>query len=419
MMAERANQTPGITGEEAPSIAVGERGRTHTAHTASGRPRTDEQGACGRCLRRSWLLAMLSARLDSRCRDQGRLSEVLALGDEELLQAIGGRRRAELKARYAQFQPTAIRRAHGLEAVCRHDRRYPRTLTGVGAPRMLNVAGGVDRLRRLTAAPTVAIVGSRMASDYGMEMAKSLARGLAVSGVTVTSALTDGIAVAAHAGALEVDAATVAVLGGGLDVACPAKRRSLYERVRQRGCAVAELPSGCAARRWGQLASERIIAGLARLTVVVEAEESAGQLAVARLAQALRKTVAAVPGRVTSPASQGTHALLMEGAHMVRGPQDALELLSGVPPSPTAEATPAVVKRAQAELEPSLQTTLERVGAGRDTPDRLAGAAEDGAEVLLALSELELMGLLARGDGGRYVPRNALSFDAGGDRRVR
>jgi DNA processing protein len=346
---------------------------------------------------------MLSAPLEYLSRREGRLIGLLAIEDEELLQAVGGRRRVELKARYGQFDPKVLRRAEGVQAVCRHDCRYPRALNGAAAPRMLNVAGGVQRLRELTDAPSVAIVGSRRATDYGMEMAKSIARGLAASGVTVTSRLADGIAVAAHAGALEADGKTVAVMSGGLDVACPAKRRSLYERIRREGCAVAELPCGCGTRRWGAMASERIVAGLARLTVVVEADESPAELAGARMAQTLERTVAAVPGRVTSPASRGTHALLMSGAHLVRGPGDALELLYGI--SVSAATT---VREAPAKLEPSLSATLEWVGAGRDTPDKLTNDGVDAGEVLLALSELELMGLLTRSDGGRYVLRDPL-----------
>jgi DNA processing protein len=164
---------------------------------------------------------------------------------------------------------------------------------------------------------------------------------------------------------------------------------------------VAELPCGCKPRRWGQAASERIIARLAGLTVVVEAQERPGELACARIAEALGRTVAAVPGRVTSPASGGTHVLLMEGARLVRGPADALELLCG-PDAPAGVAS----SDGWAKLDPRLKTTLERVGAGRDTPDKLMGEGEESGDLLLALSELELMGLLARGDGGRYVPRN-------------
>jgi DNA processing protein len=361
--------------------------------------------ACEDCLRRSRLLALLSAVLDYRWRDRGRLLELLALEDEELLRALGGRRRAELEARYAQADPRGPLPAGPWETVCRHDRRYPRALSGRAAPRMLNVAGGVERLRELTAATVVAIVGSPRASDYGMEMAKSLARGLTASGVTVASGLSDGIAVAAHSGALELDGRTLAVMPGGLEAACPARRRSLYERVRLSGCAVAELPSECPGRRWGRLAGERILAALAELVVVVEADERPAELACARIARDLGGTVAAVPGRVTSPLSRGPHALLIEGAALVRGPEDALELLY-------RQGAPAPPKRARAAVEPRanltgrLRRTLERVGEGEDTPDKLTGPGEEPGEVLLALSELEVRGLLARGDGGRYVPRD-------------
>jgi DNA processing protein len=370
--------------------------------SAAGQDRASSS-ACPGCVRRSWLLSELSVPLEYLCRDRGRLGELLGLSDDDLLRALAGRRRKELRSSYARFEQADLRRMPGVQAVCRHHRSYPSALRDPGGPWMLNVAGGVRRLRDLAAAPTVAIIGSSRATDYGVEMARSIARGLAASGVTVAGGLSDGIAAAAHAGALEAGSGSVAVMPGGLDVACAARRRSLYERVRLTGCAVAELPCGVRPRRFGQVAGERTIARLAGLTVVVEARDSPGELAGARLAQALGRTVAAVPGRVTSRASSGTHALLMDGAHLVRGPGDALELLCA--PQARAAQPP---KDAAAELAPRLRTMLEKVGAGSDTPDKLTGAGEEFAEVLLTLSELELMGLLVRGDGGRYLPRCAL-----------
>jgi DNA processing protein len=371
--------------------------------------------ACENCLRRSWLLALLSASLAYQARDRGRLLELLALGDEDLVHALGGRRRGELRARYAGFTPQDIRWTAGVEAICRHSRGYPRALTGNGAPRMLYVAGEVQRLAALGAPPTVAIVGSRKATDYGMEMARSLARGLAASGVTLAGGLSDGIAVAAQEGALEAGGKTLTVMDGGLDVACPARRRALYERVRTAGCAVAELPCGCDVRYWCYTARERIVVGLAQLTIVVEADENPAELLGARVAKALGQTVAAVPGRVTSPVSRGTNALLRDGAALIRGPGDALELLyRGDAATRTSRSTPRRNTRAPlpAELEPRLRAILERVGAGQDTPSKLTTGSADAGEVLLALSELELIGLLARGDGGRYVPRESLTDGA-------
>jgi DNA processing protein len=223
--------------------------------------------------------------------------------------------------------------------------------------------------------------------------------------VTVTGGLSDGIAAAAHTGALGVGGKTVAVMPGGLEVACPAGRRSLYEQVRLGGCAVAELPSDCPGRRWGRLASERIVAALAELVIVVEADERPVEVACARIARDFGGIVAAVPGRVTSPLSRGPHALLSEGAALVRGPEDALELLWRL-------GAPAARSRARATSEPRvnltdrLRRTLDRVGAGEDTPDKLTCRGGDLGEVLLALSELEVRGLLARGEGGRYLPRD-------------
>jgi DNA processing protein len=397
-----------------PSAAAGATGgacSTGGAGTTGGAGPTGGAGACASCMRRGWLLAALSGPLEFCARDRGRLLELLRLGDAELMEAVAGRRSAELKERYRQFQASELPREDGVEAICRHRRRYPDGLRSAAAPPMLNVAGTAERLASLAAAPVVAIVGSNTASDYGMETAHGLARGLAASGVTVAASFTDGIAIAAHAGALEVGAGSIAVTGGGLGVSCPARRRALYARVTQRGCAVSELPLDHRGRRWGQLASERIVVALAQLVVLVEAAETPADLAAARIALALGRSLAAVPGRVSSPLSRGTHALLMDGANLVRGPQDVLELLhmGDTRASDRGAAAPArATFGTNSGLEPRLMRTLERVGSGCDTPDKLTRAGAQPSDVLLALSELELMGLLARGDGGRYLPRHPL-----------
>lgn len=373
--------------------------------SATARP----AGACTGCLRRSWLLSSLSGPMEYCARDRARLLELLALPDGKLIEALAGRRAAEVRAHYERFRADGLVHDPQLQSICRHRRGYPRALDGPGAPPMLHVAGEAARLAKLTQAPVVTILGSRAASDYGVQMARSLARGLAASGVTVAASLNDGVAVAAHAGVLDAGAGSVAVMGGGLGVACSARRRALYERMMGRGCAVSELPHDCAGRRWGPLASERILAELPHVAVVVEADASPGELATARNAQALGRTVAAVPGRVTSPLSRGTNALLMAGASLVRGPRDVLDLLYAADATqPRDQVSAAVSAAPQDGLRPDLRTVLERVGAGCDTPDELARAGVELSPALLALSELELMGLLVRGDGGRYLPRNPL-----------
>lgn len=291
----------------------------------------------------------------------------------------------------------------GVETICRRSPGYPPALEETpGAPRTLYVLGGSERLARLTAGPVVAIVGSERPTDYGMEMARSLARGLSVAGVTVVSGFANGIATAAHAGALECDGPTVTVMAAGVDVVEPASRRGLYQRVIASGCAVAQTPCGIKQRAWSAIARAHTVAALAAVTIVVEADIKPRDLRVANSARALGRTVAAIPGRVTSPASRGTNALLAEGAPLVQGAADVLDLLYGVRPGQSD--TPSLPSRLRADL----RATLERVGAGADTPGKLTGAGEDPGETLLALAELELMGLLGRGDGGRYLPRQSL-----------
>jgi DNA processing protein len=374
--------------------------------SAAARATPWRHSACAECARRSWLLSTLSAPLDYVARSQIRLHELLALDDAELLRALGGRRRAELAERYEAFQPSELRLGAGVQAVCRHDPRYPHALRAPAAPRMLYVAGGVERLAGLCERPLVAIVGGRIASDYGREMARGLARGLAATGVGVLSGWKDGISMAAHSGVLQSSGAPLAVLGGGLSASAPARRRPLLRQICGGGCAVSELPCECAGRRWAPLASERTVAELSVATIVVEADESTGELAPARLAQARGRAVAAVPGRVTSPLSRGSNALLAGGARLIRDVPDVLELLYEIDASRTV---PMAAREPHAPLEPRLRRLLERVGAGSDTPESLIGEHADHGEVLSALSELELLGALRRCASGRYVPTQPLA----------
>jgi DNA processing protein len=282
--------------------------------------------------------------------------------------------------------------------ISRCDPRYPAMLAQTPrAPSVLYVAGSVERMERLMSEPVVAIVGSRKATDYGMETTRGLARGLAASGVTVLSALAEGIAAYAHLGALEVDGPTVTVMPGGADVCYPTTRRSLYERLRSLGCVLSEHPWGCGIQRWSHLARMRLVVGLAQMVIVVEADEQPTALAPARMAENLNRTVCAVPGRVSSPVSQGPHALLRSGACLIRNPQDALDALYGIGSYKVPEEG--------APLGPKLHEILEHIGSGRDTLAKLTAAGCDANEATVALAELELTGAVVRGDGGRYLPR--------------
>jgi DNA processing protein len=357
-------------------------------------------GVCPQCARRSWLLTKLSVPLDFRARDLSRFWSLLQLPDGELIEALGGRRRAELHAAYAQWEPAPTQDGGDVATVCRHHCAYPRSLREDAlAPHTLSVRGGVERLTGMLDEKVVAIVGTRRATDYGMETARGLARGLAASGVTVASGLAEGIPTAVHAGALEAHGATLTAMAAGVERCSPAWCGVLYRRITSSGCAISETPSSRRAWRWGEPARARTLALLAQLVIVVEAEEYPWELACAHVARTLGRPVAAVPGRVSSPVSRGTNSLLMGGAQMVRSPQDALDLLYGIDMRETTDSSVESV-----ELEPRLATVLERVGAGEDTVAKLAARGVESADVAVALTELELRGLLLRGDGGRYMP---------------
>jgi DNA processing protein len=244
----------------------------------------------------------------------------------------------------------------------------------------------------------VAIVGTRRASDYGMETARELARGLAACGLTVASGLAEGIPTAAHAGALEAGGATLTVMAAGVERCSPAGCAPLYRRLLESGCSIAEARCTQRARNWWQLARARTIALLSELVIVVEAAEHPWELACAHVARSRGRHVAAVPGRVSSPASKGTNALLMSGARLVRDPQDALDVLYG------AGVREAYTSPGAPDLEPRLARVLERVGRGEDTLGKLVGDDGQSEEIALALTELELRGVLLRGHGGRYLP---------------
>jgi len=360
--------------------------------------------ACDACLRRAWLVARLAGSLEHARDEQARLPEVLALPDDRLIAAVARQQAGQIAAEHATFDPDAARAAvaaAGLRAVCRHDGLYPsRLLHASDAPAVLHVAGSLDRLRRVgdEEAATVAIVGTRRASRDGLEVARALGRDLAVAGVPVVSGMALGIDAAAQTGALDGGGLSVAVLASGAEIAYPRSKQALHRRLADRGLVLSEMPPGTRPWRWAFPARNRTIAGLADLTVVIEAAERSGSLITAELAMKLGRDVAAVPGPVTQTINAGTNALLRDGALLVRGAQDVLDALFGVGGAPA-------VRRADAtDLEPHLAALLDAVAGGRDTVAALAGASPEAARrAFVDLTELELRGLVRREVGGRYA----------------
>lgn len=360
------------------------------------------KGVCPQCEQRAWLLEKLGMRLDFRARDLSSLWGLLELSDRDLIDAIGGRRRTELHQSYETWRATQEQGDRDIERICRHHIAYPACLrTDALAPRTLGICGGLDRLSEALTQKVVAVVGARKATDYGLELARDLGRGLASCGLTVVSGVGEGVASAVQAGVLEVGTAPLGVMAGSPKRYSPTWCEPLYRRVVSKGCAISEqvFSRHSRTRSWWSLAADRTLALLAELTIVVEAGEQPRELACARVAWTRGRHVAAMPGRVTSPASKGTNQLLMNGARLVRGTQDALDVLYGMGGPQADDRCIGPV-----ELEPRLARVLAGVGSGKDTVAKLAEGDIEPGQLALALAELELKGLLVRGDGGRYVP---------------
>ena len=359
----------------------------------------DGAWACPACLRRSWLVARLGPQLEFARRRGRDLPAVLHLADDALIAAVAGGARAEVERGYEAFDPgeaIARCRAAAVEQICCCQRAYPTVLAvTAGAPAVLHVAGGRERFAALSADDAVAIVGARRGSAYGLEVARSLGRSLAAAGVTVVSGMAFGVDSAAHTGALEAGGPTIAVLPAGAERAYPAAKRALYRRIVESGVAVSELPPGSETRRWVFPARNRVIAGLARMTVVVEAGVRSGSLITAAIAQDLGRTVGAVPGRVTSPLSAGANELLTRGAVLVRDAGDVLDAVFGV----GVRTAPARRVRLRGELG----ELLDAIDAGWDTLGALVARGREVEATLSGLAELEMTGHVRREAGGRYV----------------
>ncbi|MFL5829992.1 MAG: DNA-processing protein DprA [Solirubrobacteraceae bacterium] len=352
--------------------------------------------ACGACLARSWLLERLASHLEPV---RARIADVLDLEDRALIDAVAGAHADAVAKEFVAFDASAARaqaNAAGLELICRCDPGYPRRLLALPqAPAVLHVAGGLDRFLRLAAADPVAVIGSRHGSTYGAEVARSLGRALASAGVTVLSGMALGIDSAAHAGALKSNGPTVAVLAAGAQRAYPPSKRALHAQIRSTGATVSELPGAAGVWRWMFPARNRLIAGLSAMTVVVEAREHSGALVTAGFARSLGRPVGAVPGRVTAAAAEGSNALLADGAYVVRGAQDVLDLLFGA----GVRAAPSVTRPA---LAPELEALLAAIADGHDTAGALERAGFPAEQGLAALASLELAGYIRREAGGRF-----------------
>ena len=289
-------------------------------------------------------------------------------------------------------------------AISKGDLRYPTALAAIhDPPPELWIRGDADALR----APTVAIVGSRAASPYALEVARRLGADLARRNVAVASGMARGVDSAAHRGALEVGGITIAVFGCGVDVIYPREHRGLAERILERGALVSEFPPGMPPLKCNFPKRNRIISGLSLAVVIVEAAEGSGSLITADFALEQGRTVLAVPGNVLGGRNYGAHALLRDGAKLVECADDILEELpasltqTGLGIGDSGFAQKESQKLKLASQDPVLRAMDE--GDPYDLDEIAERSGVDRMRLLPRLLELELAGALRRVDGGRFV----------------
>ncbi len=270
------------------------------------------------------------------------------------------------------------------------------------APTLLYVWGETSLLAR----PAVAMVGSRNHSEYGATAARLLAGGAARAAVIV-SGMARGIDAVAHAAALDAGGGTVGVLGNGFGVIYPAANRELYERmlVPPHGCLVTELPPGERPHAGAFPRRNRLISGLAGVTVVVEAAAGSGALITADCALDQGRTVLAVPGPITSPTSFGCNKLIQQGAKPALSPGDILEELGLALPEILGGAAPIgpPSRPRPSDLDPLERTLWDAlVAESRHVDQLVAAAGADVGTVLTALTALEMRGLVRQEPGMRF-----------------
>lgn len=293
-------------------------------------------------------------------------------------------------------QVELLQRNH-VSLTCHEAPEYPAWLRELNDfPVLLFYQGDIAKL----SGPSVALVGSRAATGYGRDVSHKIAAGLGRQGVNVVSGVATGIDAAAHAGALSVGGCTTGVLGCGLDVVYPRMHGKLYQQIAKQGVLISEYPCGTRPDGFRFPARNRIISGLVMGVVVVEATVKSGSLITARLALDQGREVFAVPGRVDSVKSAGTHRLLQQGAHLVQSANDILlELDLAVPVGDAGWQAHKTVEKGNGE-EQRVLDCLDVYPVDIDTIMRVSGLGT--GRVLDLLLQLELKGLVRQRPGQLY-----------------
>ena len=276
------------------------------------------------------------------------------------------------------------------------DSEYPRALLEIAdPPTVLYVRGRVELLNR----PALSIVGSRNPTPQGIQNAESFAAALAGAGLSIASGLALGIDAAAHRGALAAKGDTIAFVGTGIDRVYPARNRDLALEIGSKGCIVSEFPLGTPVMAANFPRRNRLISGVARGVLVVEAAVESGSLITARLAAEQGREVFAIPGSIHSPQARGCHKLIKQGAKLVETAEDVLEELRWSEPLAVGSV------RQDSENRPPLESNslLSLIGFDPCSVDELAARSAMSVDSLtIELLHLELEGRVGRLPGGLF-----------------
>ena len=330
------------------------------------------------------------ARLPEMARRGGRARPLVAAPPKEIEAELA--EAAKLGARYVFLNEAA----------------YPPALAAIeDAPPCLILLGDEARL----ALPCIGIVGARNASGNGQKLARDLAHGLAAAGWCVVSGLARGIDGAAHQGALAAGpgkAGTIAVVAGGVDNIYPQENAALRERILETGLVVSEMPPGFKPRDIHFPRRNRIISGLSKGVVVVEAALRSGSLITARMAGEQGREVMAVPGSPLDPRCRGTNRLIREGAALIEDAEQILEILTGLRhqsievEQPLSEIDQPIDFAAERDVDKTRRDVLGRLGPSPIAVDELLRQCQSSPPVIgQVLLELDLAGRLERHPGNR------------------
>ena len=320
----------------------------------------------------------------------------------------------EAIARFTQQWLQSERRQHHMLVL--GDPRYPFALLEIDDPPLVLYAAGSERaLNCLDASRSIAIVGSRNPTPQGLENSRAFGKALAQEGLTVVSGMALGVDAAAHRGALEsdeIDLPTIAVVGTGLDRAYPAKHHHLAGAIAERGLVLSEYPLGTVPLPANFPRRNRLIAGLSRGTLVIEAALQSGSLITAQQALDQGKEVFAIPGSIHSTQSRGCHALIKQGAQLVESVEDIFDAMgldySPVPSGPATDAHRAP-KDLVSEGDATDNVLADALGYDPASLEVLqVRTGWDTGQLQARLMALELQGQVARLPGGLFqrLPRN-------------